>query len=143
MGIVLSVKAMTYKEIEPCARALGMQLLVLDPKSYQWGSKLKQKFKLLGIAVSEYQRLAYELEDGNSVVVLKSKTYYGTPEIALHFAKFKLSDADIHYMNSVNAEEHPAFGDLDASIPASKRKFFYWIPLQVVDEHDNPVLESK
>lgn len=61
--IYLSTKAMAYKEIEPCARALGMQVLILDAKSYRWNDKLEQKFKTLGISDSEYKKIKYELDD--------------------------------------------------------------------------------
>lgn len=54
---------MAYKEIEPCARALGMQVLILDPKSYRWNDKLEQKFRTLGIADSEFRKIEYELEN--------------------------------------------------------------------------------
>ena len=53
-------------------------------------------------------------------MILKSKKYYGAPEIAPHFAKFDLDADSIHYMRSVNAEKHPTWGDLDATIPRPK-----------------------
>ena len=141
-SIYLSTKAMAYKEIEPCARALGMQVLILDPKSYRWNDKLEQKFRTLGIADSEFRRIEYELEDQQAIVILKSKKYYGAPEIAPHFAKFDLDADSIHYMRSVNAEKHPTWGDLDATIPPEKRIFLYWIRLDVLDENNDPALEE-
>ena len=141
-SIYLSTKAMAYKEIEPCARALGMQVLILDPKSYRWNDKLEQKFKTLGIADSEFRRIEYELEDQQAIVILKSKKYYGAPEIAPHFAKFDLDADSIHYMRSVNADKHPTWGDFDATIPPEKRIFLYWIRLDVLDENNDPALEE-
>ena len=134
---------MAYKEIEPCARALGMQVLILDPKSYRWNDKLEQKFRTLGIADSEFRKIEYELENQQAIVILKSKKYYGAPEIAPHFAKFDLDSESIHYMRSINAEKHPTWGDLDAAIPPNKRIFLYWIKLDVLDENDDPALEEE
>lgn len=141
-SIYLSTKAMAYKEIEPCARALGMKVLILDPKSYHWDSKLKQKFKTLGIADEQLEEIEYELEDQQAVVILKSKKYYGAPEIAPYFAKFDLDPESIHYMRSTNATKYPAWGDLDATIPPEKRNFLYWIRLDVLDENNDPALEE-
>lgn len=133
---------MAYKEIEPCARALGMKVLILDHKSYRWNSKLEQKFRTLGIADDQLGRIEYELEDQQAVVILKSKKYYGAPEIAPHFSKFDLDPESIHYMNSTNAAKHPVWGDLDATIPPEKRNFLYWIRLDVLDENNDPALEE-
>ena len=141
-SIYLSTKAMAYKEIEPCARALGMQVLILDPKSYRQNDKLAQKFRSLGIADSEYERIESELEDQQAIVILKSKKYYGAPEIAPYFAKFDLDSESIHYMRSVNADKHSTWGDLDATIPPNKRIFLYWIRLDVLDENNDPALEE-
>ena len=75
-------------------------------------------------------------------MILKSKKYYGASEIAPHFAKFDLDADSIHYMRSVNAEKHPTWGDLDATIPPEKRIFLYWIRLDVLDENNDPALEE-
>ena len=141
-SIYLSTKAMAYKEIEPCARALGMQVLILDPKTYRWNDKLEQKFRTLGIADSEFRRIEHELEDQQAIVILKSKKYYGAPEISPYFAKFDLDSESIHYMRSVNADKHSTWGDLDATIPPNKRIFLYWIRLDVLDENNEPALEE-
>ena len=76
-------------------------------------------------------------------MILKSKKYYGAPEIAPHFAKFDLDSESIHYMHSINAEKHPIWGDLDAVIPPNKRIFLYWIKLDVLDENNDPALEEE
>lgn len=142
-SIRLYTKALAYREIEPCARALGMQVLILDPKTYKWSSSdLERKFKTFGISDSELRDIEYELEDGQAVVILKSKTYYGAPEIAPHFAKFGLSSDSIHYMRSTNDDKHDVWGGFDASIPLKKRVFLYWICLEVLDENDDPALEE-
>lgn len=99
--------------------------------------------KSLGIADSELERLEYEIEDYQALVILKSKKYYGAPEIAPHFAKYDLDPEAIHYMRSTNAEKHPTWGDLDATIPLEKRIFLYWIRLDFLDEKNDPVLEEE
>lgn len=141
-SIYLSTKAMAYREIEPCARELGMKILILDPKSYRWNDKLEQKFKSFGIADDELEKIKYEIEDYQAIVILKSKKYYGAPEIAPHFAKFDLDPESIHYMRSTNAAKHPVWGDLDATIPPEKMNFLYWIRLDVLDEGNEPALEE-
>ena len=121
-----------------------MQMLILDPKTYRYErEKIQHKMKLLGIADSELERLEYELDDYQALVVLKSKKYYGAPEIAPHFAKFNLDPKSIHYMRSINADKHPTWGDLDATIPTEKRIFLYWIRLDFLDEENEPVLEEE
>jgi len=76
-------------------------------------------------------------------VILKSKKYYGAPEIAPYFAKFDLDSESIHYMRSINADKHPTWGDLDSTIPPEKRIFLYWIRLDVLDENNDPALEEE
>lgn len=143
-GIYLSAKSLAYKELQPYAKALGMQILILDPKTYRFDrDKIQQKMKSLGIADSELERLEYEIEDYQALVILKSKKYYGAPEIAPHFAKYDLDPEAIHYMRSTNAEKHPTWGDLDATIPPEKRIFLYWIRLDFLDEKNDPVLEEE
>ncbi len=141
-SIRLYTKALAYKEIEPCAKALGMQVLILDPKTYKWSDDLERKFKTFSISGSELSDIRYELEDSQAVVVLKSKTYYGAPEIAPHFAKFGLAADSIHYMRSTNDDKNDTWGGFDVSIPLKKRVFLYWIRLEVLDENDDPALEE-
>lgn len=142
LSIRLYTKALAYKEIEPCARALGMQVLILDPKTYKWSDDLERKFKTFNISDSELSAIRYELEDGQAVVILKSKTYYGALEITPHFAKFGLSADSIHCMCSSNDDRHGASDRFYGSIPPKKGIFLYWIPLEVLDENDDPVLEE-
>lgn len=143
-GIYLSAKSLAYKELQPYAKALGMQMLILDPKTYRFNrDKIQRKMKSLGIADSELERLEYEIEDYQALVILKSKKYYSAPEIAPHFAKYDLDPEAIHYMRSINAEKHPSWGDLDATIPPEKRIFLYWIRLDFLDEKNDPVLEEE
>jgi len=35
-SIYLSAKSLAYKELQPYAKALGMQMLILDPKTYRF-----------------------------------------------------------------------------------------------------------
>lgn len=100
--------------------------------------------RVLGISPREFRRLSYELDDFQAIAILKSQKYYGAPEIAPYFSKFGIDSDAIHYLNSTNAdkEEYSAWGDLDSRIPEKKRMFFYWIPIDIVDEGDDPVLQE-
>ena len=99
--------------------------------------------KSLGIAESELEYLEHEIEDYQALVILKSKKYYGAPEIAPHFAKYDLDPEAIHYMRSINADKHPTWGDFDSTIPPEKRIFLYWIRLDVLDENNDSALEEE
>lgn len=140
--IDLYAKDLAYRALQPVARELGMQLLILDPKTYRTMLDFDKRLKRFGISPSEVSKLQREMDDGSTVAIFKSKKYYGAPEIAPHFAKWNLDEDAINYMRSVNADKHEVWGDFSNDIPESKRMFLYWINVDVLDENGNVVLES-
>ena len=64
-------------------------------------------------------------------------------EIARFFARVGLEESDVHMLTSVNAKHYKAWGDLDASIPKNKVKFFYWFRVHVRNEDHETVMESQ
>ena len=141
--IDLYAKDLAYRALQPIAKELGMQLLILDPKTYKLMLDFDKRLKRFGISPTEVDTLQQELDDGSTVAVFKSRKYYGIPEILPHFSRYNLGEDAIHYMRSVNADKHDVWGDLDASIPESKRIFLYWINVDVLDENGNVVLEGQ
>ena len=141
MGIRFTVKGLVYKQLEPFARALGCKMLLLDKKTYQNSLDLDKKMKTLGISPDERSSLNDAMEDAGSICILKSQTYKSDNEVALAFRSVGLAASDVNYLDSINARQHPDLGDFDRSIPQSKRKFFCWFPVEVLD-FDSYVLET-
>ena len=142
MAIYLPVKSLVYKELQPFAKAAKCQLLVLDNYTYRYSDDLGKKLKRLGVNPDEFENLEKQLEYWGCVAILKSKTYYGAPEIASFFSKLGLEKSDVHYLTSIEASKHPTWGDFDATIPPEKRKFFYWFRVNVRNESGDIVMEE-
>lgn len=141
--VTFSVKSLIYKELQPVAQSLGCQLLLLDKKTYQsYSSNLEKKMKILGIEVDQYDKLVSDIEWYGCIAVLKSTKYYGAPEIASAFSSIGLKTNDVQYLNSVEAKKHKIWGDLDATIPEHKRKFFYWFIVSVEDVNGERIMED-
>ena len=134
MAIRLDIKSLVYKELNPMARAAGCKILVLDKDTYGSYSKdLAKKMQSFGIANDEWHQLKDAVDDYGCIAILKSNVYHGTKEIIPHFAKVGLDYESLHYLKSSNAERHPTWGDLDATIPPKKRMFLYWFAVSVED----------
>lgn len=143
MAIYMSIKSLVYKELQPLAQAAGCQILLLDSKTYKsYTNALESKMKSLGIDIDNYRRLIDAIEEFGCVAVLKSKKYYGPPEIASFFSSVGLDADDVHMLSSVNAKKHEEWGDFDSSIPANKAKFFYWFYVHVRNEDNEVVMED-
>lgn len=139
--VAFNIKSMVYKQLSPYAKAVGMKLLVLDAATYEsYSSQLEKKMTSFGIDISEYRSLRDAIDDYGCVAVLKSKEYLGAPEVAQSFSKVGLREDDIHYLDSTNAKNYPIWGDLDASIPESKRAHLYWFSVGI---YANDSLASK
>lgn len=144
MAIYLSIKSLVYKELQPMAKAAGCQLLILDSKTYKsYNYELEKKIKVLGIDSDSYSELINAIEDWGCIAILKSKKYYGRPEIAQFFSKVGLTSDDVRHLNSIEAKKHSTWGDLDVTIPLNKRKFFYWFKVHVRNEENEIVMEKE
>lgn len=126
------------------AKASGCQLLILDSKTYKsYNYALEKKMKVLGIDLDSYQKLIDAIQDWGCIAILKSKKYYGAPEIASFFSKVGLTSDDVNYLRSIEAKHYPIWGDLDATIPPKRRKFFYWFKVHVRNEDNEIVMEKE
>ena len=133
--VELGLKSIVYQKLQPMAQAIGMTLAVLDKRSYKsWDNSLQKKMASLGIEASQWHKLDDAIDTYGYAAILKSNAYYGPSEVAAAFAAVSLDEDDVHMLNSINAKNSNAWGDLDASIPESKRMFFYWFAVEVVAE---------
>lgn len=142
MGIRFTVKGLVYKQLEPFARALGCKMILIDRETYQNSLRLDSKMKVLGISPDERSRINSAIDTAGAICILRSQRYKSYNEIAQAFKSLGLRAEDVNYLDSVNVSKYELWGDLDASIPQRKRKFFCWFPVEVLDSSDDYVLEE-
>lgn len=142
--VSFSIKDLIYKQLNPAAKQLGMKLIVFDAQTYKsYSYDLEKKIERFGIDEKHLDELQDAIDNYGFVAVLKSKKYYGGPEIAPHFSKYGMVADDIHYMASKNAKHYPVWGDFDAIIPAEKRVFLYWFKVAMYDGNERMYLETE
>ena len=118
------------------AQACKCQLLLMDNKTYYlYYDRIKNKMRLHGIDDEYLNELREDIDAYGCIAVLKANKPIGSEHIAQCFSSVKLNKSDIKRLNSIEARKHPDFGDLDSSIPANRRKFFYSFPVVVSSGH--------
>jgi hypothetical protein len=125
------------------AQACKCQLLLMDNKTYYlYYDRIKNKMRLHGIDDEYLNELREDIDAYGCIAILKANKPIGSEHIAQCFSSVKLNTSDIKRLNSIEARKHPDFGDLDSSIPANRRKFFYSFPVVVEDVDKNLVMED-
>ena len=98
--------------------------------------------RLHGIDDEHLNELREDIDTYGCIAILKANKPIGSEHIAHCFSSVNLNKSDIKRLNSIEARKHPDFGDLDSSIPANRRKFFYSFPVVVEDADSNLVMED-
>lgn len=134
----IDVKSLLYCHLQPYAKSLGMQILILDYATYSsFNNKLQSKAAQFGISKSSFSELRNAIGDYSCIVLLKSNTYVGDSEIASAFSKVGLSSNDVHTFKPKNAND-----EIWGSLATSNKTFIYWFPIDVEGFNGNIVNED-
>ena len=131
--VSFNIRELIYRKLNPITNKLGFKILVINYSSYSaFGKKLDVKLDSLGLSKNSIDELNDALSNYSFVVVLKSREYVPYGDVIDAFREFGMKDGDLKALSTKQSENLP-FGSFDASVPASKRSFFYWFPVDIED----------
>lgn len=129
--VTLHIKDLVYQRLQPYAKLLDAQLLVVDYATYKtWDKSLWSKAASFGIDDNSFGDLLDAVRDYSCLALLKSYTYLEDSKIASAFAKVGLKASDISLFKTRSVRD------------SGKDIFIYWFPVDVQSFGGNVVNED-